>query len=317
MSELLVGVLESFLGEHRKHNQDTCQLSFDCPACSEEKGMPDGDGKGNLEINYQRNVFSCWACKDTNNMSGPVIKLLKRYGQKKHITDYLLLKPDASEILDKEKSDIVITLPEGYKKLSECSSSDYKADLALKYLRQRGITDDIIKDYDIGYTTSGQYYNRIIVPSYDINGKLNYFVARWFAKEKTKTKYLNPIAEKSDIVFNEGKINFDSTIYLVEGVTDHIVTPNSIPLLGKYLTPKLIDLLYEKSSSYIVIVLDDDAKNDAIELYKKLNFGCLVNRLRICFPPSGYDPSLIHEKLGKKGIVKLLMSARQLNYNEL
>jgi DNA primase len=317
MSQLLVNILEGFLGEHRKHNEDTGQVSFDCPACSAEKGMPEGDGKGNLEINYQRNVFKCWACQDTNSMHGPVMKLLKRYATPRNIRDYLLVKPDADETHDKEHKEVIVTLPDGYKKLSSCSSMDYKADLALRYLRERGITDEIIDDYKIGYTVRGKYYNRIIVPSYDSEGKLNYFIARWFAREKTKLKYLNPEAEKQEIVFNEGKLNFDATIYLVEGVTDHIVTPNSIPLLGKVISPKLLDLLYEKSSSYVVIVLDDDAYEDAISLYKQLNFGNLYGRIKIVKCPEGYDPSKIFEKLGSKGIVKLLMSAKQLTYNEL
>jgi hypothetical protein len=50
-------------------------------------------------------------------------------------------------------------------------------------------------------------------------------------KEYNKLKYINPKAEKQEIIFNIGKLNLDATIYLVEGVTDHIVTPNSIPLL--------------------------------------------------------------------------------------
>ena len=71
-------------------------------------------------------------------------------------------------------------------------------------------------------------------------------------------------AEKQEIIFNEHKINFYSTIYLVEGATDHIVTPNSIPLLGKYISPKLLELLHDNAMSYIVIVLDDDAEVNAI-----------------------------------------------------
>ena len=57
MSILLVSILESFLGDVRKHNEDTGQIAFDCPACSAEKGLVDGDGKGNLEINYNRNIL--------------------------------------------------------------------------------------------------------------------------------------------------------------------------------------------------------------------------------------------------------------------
>lgn len=309
---LLVDVLESFLGEHRKHNEDTGQISFDCPACSEDKAMPEGDGKGNLEINYNLGKFRCWACQDVNNMHGPVMKLLKRYASPKNIRDYLLVKPDADEVHDKEHKDVVVTLPEGYKKLSECTSMDYKSDMAKRYLYERGITDEIIKEFSIGYTIRGKYHHRIIIPSYDIDGKLNYFIARWFSREKTKLKYINPEAEKQEIIFNEGKLNLDATIYLVEGTTDHIVTPNSIPLLGKYISPKLLELLHDHAMGYIVIVLDDDAWEDAKNLYRQLNFGNLRNRIKIVRCPEGYDPSKIHEKLGAKGIVKLLMSARFL-----
>lgn len=318
MSMLLVDVLEDFLGESRKHNEDSGQIAFDCPVCSADKGMPQGDGKGNLEINYNRSMFKCWSCCDTNHMYGPVIKLLKRYGTKKNIRDYLLIKPDADEVQSKERSEIELVLPEGYKKLSKCTSKDYKADVALNYLKnERGLTDEIIKEFEIGYTYRGDFFNRIIIPSYDSTGKLNYFIARWFAKEKTKLKYINPSAEKQKIIFNEGKINWDATIYLVEGATDHIVTPNSIPLLGKFISPELLELLHDKAGAYIVIVLDDDAYEDAKILYKELNFGNLRGRVKIVRPPEGYDPSKIFEKLGSKGIVKLLMGAFFIPEKEL
>ena len=42
MSLVLVNILEQFLGTVRKHNEDTGQLAFDCPACSEDKGLVDG-----------------------------------------------------------------------------------------------------------------------------------------------------------------------------------------------------------------------------------------------------------------------------------
>ena len=187
MSYLLVDILGSFLGESRKHNEDAGQVAFDCPACAEDKGLIGGDGKGNLEINYNRGVFKCWSCKDTNNMSGSVIKLIKKYGTPKTLRDYLLIKPDADSIIAKEHIDIEVVLPEGYKKLSECTSKDFRSHQALAYLRSRGITDDIIKEFDIGYTIKGKYFNRIIIPSYDSVGKLNYFIARWFSLEKTKS----------------------------------------------------------------------------------------------------------------------------------
>lgn len=317
MSQFLVDIFESFLGEPRKHNEDTGQIAFDCPACSAEKGLLEGDGKGNLEINYNRNIFRCWACHDVNHMHGPIIRLLKRYATPRHVRDYLLVKPDADVALAKEVTNIVVDLPDEYKKLSECSPKDFKYGAAMAYLRDRGIGEDIIKEFDIGYATKGKYFNRIIIPSYDADGRLNYFVSRWFAREFNKIKYLNPHAEKQEIVFNEGRVNWDATIYLVEGPTDHIVTPNSIPLLGKYISDKLFELLHDKAMGYIVIVLDDDAWEDAKNLYRQIDVGRLRGRIKIVRCPEGYDPSKVYEKLGARGITKLLRTARYLSDKEL
>ena len=304
-------ILESFLGSVRKHNEESGQISFDCPACSADKGMPDGDGKGNLEINYEKNVFKCWVCKDTNYMSGSVVRLVKKYGTDKHLRDYKLFKPDA--FLSKEdKEHFSLKLPEGFQKLSESSPKDFKYWAAINYLRERGITDDIIKKYNIGYTVRGQFFNRIIIPSYDNDGILNYFIARWFDKQYTKIKYLNPEAEKQLVIFNEQKVNWDANIYLVEGVTDHIVIPNSIPLLGKFISPILLIKLHEQANAKIIIILDGDATEDAKHLYELLNFGRLSGKIRICIPPEDWDPSLIHQKMGKRGIITLLRHADTL-----
>ena len=78
-----------------------------------------------------------------------------------------------------------------------------------------------------------------------------------------------------------------------------------------------MELLHDHAMGYIVIVLDDDALEDAKNLYRQLNFGNLRNRIKIVRCPEGYDPSKIHEKLGAKGIIKLLMSAKFLKDYEL
>lgn len=306
----ITSILESFLGGHRRHNEDSGQISFDCPECSAEKGMPEGDGKGNLEVNYKKDAFKCWVCKDTNDMHGSITRLIKRYGTPKNLKDYRLFKPDISHV--KIKRDVVVTLPEGFKLLKDCTPKDFKYNTAIHYLEKRGITSDIIEKFDIGYTTRGKFFNRIIIPSYNEDGKLNYFVARWFDTHYIKMKYLNPEVEKQDIIFNEGRINWDATIYLVEGPTDHIVVPNSIPMLGKYISEVLLDKIYEKANANIVILLDGDAFKDAEILYQKLNFGKLTGRIWLCHPPEKYDPSKIYEKWGKRGIIKLLRRTKSL-----
>lgn len=309
MASLLIHILESFLGDSRKHDEDTGQATFDCPACSAEAGKPNGDGKGNLEINYHRSIFRCWACHDVNGMHGVIMKLLKKYATPKNIRDYLLVKPDADTITRLEKEEIIVTLPDGFKLLSECTHKDYRYGEAMYYLDNRGITPEIIKYFNIGYTTSGDYFNRIVIPSYDTYGELNYFVARWFSNQYNKLKYVNPKAEKEDIIFGEDKLNYDATIYLVEGAFDHIVVPNSVALLGKYISDRFMELLHDQANANVVILLDDDAYNDAMLLYRKLNFGNLRGRVKIIRPRRGYDPSKIYEEKGPKGVTALLRTA--------
>tara|TARA_R110000772_G_scaffold17946_3_gene49902 strand:+ start:80257 stop:81207 length:951 start_codon:yes stop_codon:yes gene_type:complete len=310
MSVILLELFKRFLGDEHNHDEERGQVSFDCPACAEDKGLSEGDGKHKLAINYNMGIFKCWVCKFQNNMHGKLPKLIKMYGNKTILREYNVLKPEYHAI-ESDGIPTKVFIPKGYKKLATCSQYDYKYSEAYSYVKKRGITDEMIEYYEIGYTTDGDYRFRIIIPSHNEMGELNFFISRAWDKWM-KPKYLNPIVEKQLIVFNEDKINWDATIYLVEGVFDHIVIPNSIPLLGKYMTSKLNQLLHSKARANIVILLDDDAYDDAIRLYKDLNIGNLYNRIRMCVVPYNYDPSLIYEKLGSGGIVKLLKSSKLL-----
>tara|TARA_R110001592_G_scaffold138636_1_gene358074 strand:+ start:2016 stop:2972 length:957 start_codon:yes stop_codon:yes gene_type:complete len=317
MSQILSDILKQFLNEPYEHNEETGQMSFDCPACSEDKGLSCGDGKHKLAINYKKNKFQCWVCKFDNNMYGSVPTLIKRYGNKRILKEYEIVKPStygSSGVTKHIKQQL--ELPKGFKKILESNYQDYNYGTAYRYLRGRGIDDKLLNDYNIGYTTVGKYQNRIIIPSYDELGDLNYFISRSWLKSK-KPKYLNPDTPKQEFIFNEQSINWDGTIYLVEGVFDHIVIPNSIPLLGKIMYPKLKNALFNNAKSDIVILLDDDAKDDAIMIYKDLNVGKLYNRIKRCTPPSDTDPSLVFEREGNKGIIKLLRSSEKILESKL
>lgn len=312
MSSFVVNILEDFLGDYRKHNEDKGQISFDCPACAADKGLINGDGKGNLEINYELGVFKCWACKDINNMSGYIPNLIKRFGNKKQLKQYLILKPETKK--EETESGIIIPtkikLPDSFKSLSNQYIYDENYNLAIKYLKDRGITQKIIDYYRLGYTTSGSHFLRVIIPSYNDEGELNYFAGRAFSW--VKPKYLNCDADKTNIIFNEYKINWDATIYLVEGPFDHIITPNSIPLLGKYMSDLLFETIIEKAKANIVIVLDADAEKDAENLYRKLFYSPVGHLVKIVKLPEEYDIAKIHEKLGEKGVIKFLSRAKRL-----
>jgi len=311
MSSIIVNILEDFLGKYHNHNEDKNQINFDCPACAADKGLINGDGKGNLEINYNKGVYKCWVCKDTNNMSGYIPSLIRRYGTIKQLKQYLILKPETKILTgDKEYVPVKVYLPDTFTTLSEKYIYDNNYVIALDYLKKRGITQDIIDYYQLGYTYSGKYFLRIIIPSYNQIGELNYFSGRAFSW--VKPKYKNFDSDKQYMIFNEGKINWDSTIYLVEGPFDHIVTPNSIPLLGKYMYELLFQTIIEKAKGSIVIVLDEDAERDAENIYKQLFYSPVGNLVKIVKLPRGIDIAKIHEKFGKRGVIKILSKAKRL-----
>jgi hypothetical protein len=311
MSELVIEILENFLGEPKNHYEEKHQISFDCPVCSYEiKGLDRGDGKGNLEINYDYGVYKCWSCSETHDTHGTLYSLIKKFGTKKDIERYKLITPDIIHNQPEKEKKVINGLPPEFLSLSyETKDFDYR--LAMDYLLERNIGLDIINKYNIGYINEGEYKGRIIFPSYDNHGNINYFLGRSYYKN-SKKKYKNPEISKTEIIFNEGKIKWDSNIYLVEGVFDHIVVPNSIPLLGKVLYDKLYDEITKKCDCKVIILLDSDAKMDGFEIYKKLNSTKLRNRVLMINLPTGYDISDIHRLLGREGVSNVLGTAKSI-----
>lgn len=154
------------------------------------------------------------------------------------------------------------------------------------------------------------------MPSFGDDGRLNFFIGRAF-KRGVKPKILNEEVEKTELVFNEHLINWDATIYLVEGPFDHLVTPNSIPLLGKILHNNLFLLLQEKASADVVLFMDGDAVDDAKLIYKSLNSANLVGRVRMIILNENYDPSKVYEEFGRKNYLKILSTADTIPYHQL
>jgi DNA primase len=275
-------ILEDIFGDYKNHNDYRCQVSFDCPVCSHEiKGLEHGDGKGNLEINYKYNVYKCWVCAETHGTHGSIYKLIKRFGNKKHLKNYELLRPEQTE----DGSNRVykpVKLPEDFIPFKDASmglkmTPYYKQ--AYNYIKKRNITDLMLQIYNIGFCYKGIYENRIIIPSYDEDNRINYFIARSYLNN-TRMKYKNPEAQKEIIIFNEKLINWDETIYIVEGAFDSIFIPNAIPMLGKFMSDHLFKKLYDNAKK-IVIVLDPDAWDDAERLYHRINCGKLMGKVWI------------------------------------
>ena len=298
---LLIELLHEVLGEENSHYPNKGQISFDCPVCSYDiKGLNTGDGKGNFEVNYYMGVYKCWSCSETMDTHGSINKLFNKWGNRRSLETWKIIGDDY--IKKTEKKYQKVKLPKEYTTFKNGIKLSIPYKEAYNYLRKRGLSDDTINKFKIGYVTKGQYSGRIIVPSYDVDDELNYFVSRSYTGHKNK--YKNPEAEKDKIIFNEHLINWEEDIYLVEGVFDMFFVENSIPILGKSVSEKLWTMLYDKSQKNVIICLDGDAWEDAQKLYRKLEGGRLMNKVKLIKLPIDKD---VGELGGIKGLKEITL----------
>lgn len=284
---LMVELLDGIFGKSKLHYPSKGQISYDCPVCSYDlKGMDKLDGKGNLEINYAQHVFKCWVCGETHNTKGHLGYLIDRYGKRKDKELYELIRPDEFKRVDKEYDEL--KLPKDFKLATDGSQYHIPFREMRNYLKKRGVTDEMIQKHQIGYSLEGDYAYRIIIPSFDEEGELNYYTGRSW-NPNSKSKYKNPEAEKQIIIFNESLIDWEQDIYLCEGPFDALFLPNAIALLGKKMSDLLFETLYDKAKKDIIIVLDSDAWEDSKRLYFKLSGGRLYGRIKVVKLPEGKD----------------------------
>ena len=192
MSEnrLIYGILIDVLGKPKKRNITKQQYSFDCPTCSAEKGEYDGDGKGNLEVNLREGVYNCWSCGEVNGTKGSLKKLFKTFATTQQIKKLKLVGYDLNYLKNSKIEENVIEdlkLPKHYINFKESNPKSLLHKQAWNYLvKERKLTEDIITKFKIGYSVGGKYDSRVIIPSYDKNNELNYFVTRTYVNARPK-----------------------------------------------------------------------------------------------------------------------------------
>jgi len=279
-NEALVELLEEVLGDHGLHYPNRGQISFNCPVCDDNRN------KHNLEVNYINNVFKCWSCCDSEGTHGPLGRIFDKYGNKKHKKLYNVLKPET--VVKRERPKKTLKLPESFTLFKDSSPVYPVRRQAMNYLKSRGITDEMIERYGIGFCDKGDHSGRIVVPSYNKNGELNYYIARSW-NPMSKAKYKNPECEKDKIIFWENLINWDKDVFLVEGAFDGLFLENSIPMLGKHMSELLFETLYMNAKGNITICLDSDAWENAVKLYHELNGGEMWGRIKLIKLPDDKD----------------------------
>ncbi len=240
---------------------------FYCKKCHHDKRK--------MSVNFDKNVFKCWICDYRGNN---LARLVKRFGSflqrqewekysntidmSSSLEDLLFAKEDGEE-----EEETILKLPKEFVSLAN-KSAPLSSLEAKKYLSSRGVSKKDILKWKIGYCPKGEYSGRVIIPSFNDNGKVNYFVARSYGK--SWPPYKNPNVSK-DIVFNQLYVDFKNDLVLVEGVFDAINAENAVPILGSSLREdsKLFQEIV-KWDTTVYVALDPDAEKKAMKLIKNL-----------------------------------------------
>ncbi len=211
--------------------------------------------KKKLCLRVDNEFYHCWVCGFRGK---GLARFFRTYANRFY--------QEASELFQKQVKEKevdqaeVISLPDGFKMIAQLTgSSDPDMRACSNYLMKRDITQEKIWYFKLGAVSSGGMRRRVIIPSFDADGHLNYFTAR--SIDESSRKYVNPKVSRSEIVFNEINIDWNSELTLVEGPFDLFkCNQNATCLLGSTLSEghKLFKMIVTNLTP-VLLALDNDA----------------------------------------------------------
>jgi len=296
---LVLGLLENVLGKG-KGSKTTMDYAFYCPICKHHNPK--------LIINIKTGQYNCWTCHPATKGKTPVSLFKKIEAPTEKMIEMKGYFQGDNTKIDTTKSNKV-TLPGDFISLINPDKS-LEARHALAYLKKRNIGLQDVQKYNIGYCKKGRYRNKIVVPSYDHNGNINYFVARSFEKDPFQ-KIDAPSCNKNELIGLEFFINWSIPVILCEGIFDAIaIKRNAIPLFGKTIPKSLMMKIVESEVKTVYLALDKDALKEALDYSQTLlNHGKEVYLIEL----EGKDPS----DLGFEHMTKILHQAKPLTFSDL
>ena len=222
-----------------------------CPKCG-DKSRPD---KRKLCIRLDNDLYHCWVCDLKGRSVSRLIRKVKPALAASYQSQFGQVK-----FQEHQEDFVKCELPRGFRLVMD-NLYDPDAKRVRRYAHTRGITDSELWRFRVGY--SPELRRRMILPSFDENGVLNYWTARR-CDSNPDWRYLNAKVPKTQFVVGELDLDWSAEeIVLVEGPTDLIKCSllNATCLLGSTLSEN--SELFRKLITYperIVLALDKDAR---------------------------------------------------------
>lgn len=296
MANALISLINATFGSSSTKG-DECMVN--CPYCHHRKKK--------MSINLITHKWKCWVC---NKRGLKLTTLFYKVGASESTMNKIRTLTKTGTDYSKRVKDLKerVSLPVEFIPMyaGNYRSPDFRN--AISYLKKRGVGKHEMLRYNIGYCESGEYNGMVVIPSYDANGQLNYYVGRSFYESEYKHKL--PKISK-DIIGNELLINWKEPINIVEGFFDAIaVGDNTIPLFGKQIPNKLKLKICDSGVKRINILLDGDAITDALQHAEYfINNGIEVHLIEM----GDLDPS----ELGHEAVQQLIEDSVELDFHRI
>lgn len=264
------------------------------------------DHSPSMSVSKEKQMFKCFSC----GAAGNVFTFVERY---ENVSFGEAINIIANKIGYNLSTNVVVQKNEKYPRdyeMMDIALKFYQNNLntesgsaAKKYLIDRGLKEKDIIDFDIGLALSNNlykllekkeyeikemekvglvsttnnthdiFYNRIMFPIHNLDGKVVAFTGRVFDGNGTP-KYLgsreNNIYRKSNILFNYHRaresIKLEKKVIIVEGNMDAIRLyinniKNVVALMGTALTKEQIDII-KKLRCKVILMLDNDVAGE-------------------------------------------------------
>jgi hypothetical protein len=205
-----------------------------------------GDEGFHLYYNIRKEVYHCFKC----GLKG------KQEPEKLYSDEKL------DEIVKIMKGEINPGTSEKVLYLPEWRPAWYDT-LSVQYMRKRGISEKKMKEMGCMVSDEPAFEYRIILPVYDIKGKVVYYQARALMNSMDP-RYLNPIYPKQGALFYnmQRRPERQDHLFVVEGIFKALnlwrIEEPSVAILGKEITAAQIKRISELTDD-ITLVLDPDA----------------------------------------------------------
>jgi len=255
--------------------------------CPNKKCKSFREGKLKLVIQIDTQQYNCWVC---GNSGIGVRKLINRYFPALYTEAERIFRSlgNSEKPVAGQEEDIVVDLPRGFIFLAESKNiidPDIKS--AISYAKSRNMSERDFWYFKLGAVTRGRFRQRVIMPSFDQDGELNYYVARSIFKD-SKMKYINSKVPRKNVIFNEINIDWDEELTLVEGPFDLIkANDNATCLLGCTLKEgqNLFKRIVENNTP-VCLALDPDVIDKTHNIAHLLSSYGISVRMLDC---SGYE----------------------------